>query len=51
MTKEELSEYIKDNLSISIYETDYDTIKEVDIILYLEGEEVDRDTIQVPSTY
>ena len=49
MTKEELSEYIKDNLSISIYETDYDTLREVDIIIYFNGEEADRETIQVPT--
>lgn len=45
MTKEEIKNYIKENLSISVYESDYDFIKEVDIILCIEGEEINRERL------
>lgn len=51
MTKEELHDYILENLSLSVCETEYDTIKEIDIVLYFNGDEADRETIQVPNTY
>ena len=49
MTKEELHEYLKESLSLSIDLSGYGDTEEIDIILCLEGEDISSITFQVPS--
>lgn len=48
MDREDIKNYIRDNLELIITETEHETEKEVEVNLYIEGDLVDSDWITIP---